>query len=237
MTSVRGELGDEKKELPKDAKEEQLSSLLALKRGRSLKATSLGKVPMLPPKLINFPFISRCYGFQAPAATNLLGVTVGDLLGAAGVIGTIANSTVVAYHSAVRLRRIRIWPGGPLSGEGAPVLAEVFWNGTSGNIPDQQAVQVLPGGVTETSGMSYVPPKNTLADFWWDAADSATNVFDISLPQGSVVYVDMDLALISQLTPLSIAGFAIVAVGNPYFLALDGRGTNKITPIGLATTS
>ncbi len=52
-----------------------------------------------------------------------------------------------------------------------------------------------------------------------------------------MIDVDIDFTLAANFTPQAFTGFTTVVLGTFYYLALDGRASNKLVPVGLPTTT
>jgi len=185
----------------------------------------------LPPQLRLFPGVRRTLAHQGNSST--VPVTVGTLLGAAGVIGTVTNSKVNTVFTSVRVRRIRIWPSPSSSGL---QQSYVLWYGNSGNDPDYADVRPIPEGATSTGKLTFIPPERSLASFWNNTANASTAIFEINGGTNSVVYLDIELLQSAYFATLQQAVTTAV-VGTMYYLALDGASSNTMPPIAALPTT
>jgi hypothetical protein len=148
----------------------------------------------------------------------------------------IASTTANAYtvHSTVRLKKIKVWVT-PASA--SPNSSFLSWLGASGNIRDETEVQATVSGVTQTGCLEFRPPAKSLASFDWSSTDASTVLFEMTLPQGSVMELEL-VAYQSVDVPnvlITSAGSHFVA-GSMYYGHLDG-GTAHLTPFGLLVVS
>jgi hypothetical protein len=207
-------------------------NFLGKKNGKFFKGSG-GSIPNLPPQLDATPAFRHVYRFQNSSSTPSA-VTVLDLFGAAGTIGTVTNSTVTAWTSSLKLKKVVVWPS--IISSSAPVPTELTWGiGESGQVPDSAVIDSLPEGITSTKAMSFVPPQNSLASFWISEADSSAALFTITTSPGSIVDVHLSVRL-SNVFPGSAVTVATAVVGTVYYLALDGPTTNRYVAIGVPTT-
>jgi len=189
-------------------------------RGRVVKAT-------LPGKVLYFPSMSRRILFTSSAGFTG-NVSVGKLINCFGAIATTTSNSF-AVNTAVRLKKIRIWPSSNASGVSQGF---VFWAGGSGNIPDQEEDVAIPEGITETHALDFVPPKASLAAFWWSVTDATTVLFQLGLGAAFVVELLCDVTQAVNLTTLANTGGAAgLTTGSMYYGSLDGSGV--VLPIGL----
>jgi hypothetical protein len=181
----------------------------------------------LPPRIDLIPQVHATLRFLNTSATQSA-VTVTDLLGACGVIGSASNSKVVCIASSVRLHRVRIWPA---SGG----MCNVEWGTFSGIGKDTIRNSDTPTGVTQTGCAEYRPPRNTLYSDWLEPGGST--IFAVSCTTGSIIDVEVSWTQCSGLTEPIQVTVATAVVGTIYYLALDGPTQNRYPPNILATTS
>jgi hypothetical protein len=162
-------------------------------------------------------------------------VTNVDIFGALGGICTVTNSTIQLWASSFRLRRVSVAESAQSV---ASVNATLTWF-TAGdlNTKDESTIATsIP--YDRPSVLSEAPPKNSLASFWTNTSSGTTNTFfTIMCAIGAEIDVSVDFTLISNGTPGALTGITTATLGNQYYLSLDGRGSNKLQPAGLPTTS
>jgi len=185
----------------------------------------------LPPPLVLFPKRTLKMQFNCGSSTPT-SVTAGALIAVWGNICTVTNSTMVAMHSAMRLRYVKIWAA-PASA--STEVIDVYWTGGSGNVPDQETARAVPTGVSVSGALTFTPPKGSLAAFWWDSVDNATQLFAITCSGGSIVELCCD---VSQQVALSILSTTIATgtLGGVYYGYLDGVGSHRYQPIAVTST-
>jgi len=194
-------------------------------------AASLGKVSSLPPALETTASYSHTYAFSSTTSSAVI-VTTQDLFPAFGFVAT--NSTLgTCIVSSYRVRAIRVWPSPQAS---ATETAQLAWANplVEGDEKDTNVIRPLPGGITVTAGVKYVPPKGTLASQWINTATN-NNYFTLIAPVRSIIYLDVDVTLSSQLAPLNVnSGYTSLSTGVLYYAGLDGPGASpSYPPIGL----
>jgi hypothetical protein len=87
--------------------------------------------------------------------------------------------------------------------------------------------------------MVIAPPKNSyLRDWQQIGTDSSDVLFVIqNLTQGTIVDFEGVYTLGNSSGGINITGVTTASQGSIYYLALDGRASNKLVPQGLPTTS
>lgn len=217
-----------------DKKESSAEQKLTLEAGRGLQRASGKSLKGLPPAIdVNMTFRRRVY-FGVPSGANLVNVTPATLCGALGTVCYVANSTVAAICSMVRINSVTMWT--PYSVSVIPVQCELFWAaGATNNTKEVDLVRPLPYGISNTGGMKFVPPADTLLDKWWKGSVTSS-LFTVYAPTGSILLLDVE-AQQSNVFAGPTFTVSTATLGAQYFLALDGPSSNKIVPIGLTTTS
>lgn len=177
--------------------------------------------------------------FAQSSVTNVI-VNAQDIVSALGGICTVANSTIVPWTSSFRINSVEIYPPSDTVSTAVP-SGGLWWNASSGNqfVKDTQVVAAIPGGVTNTERLRYVPPKKSLASDWITQYTGAStlNVFQITVSQGGIVILNVDCTLSNAQVSSPQTGVTTCSLGGIYYLALDGRATNLLRPVDLNTTS
>jgi hypothetical protein len=163
---------------------------------------------------------------------GLIAVTPTSILGAAGTMCTVGNTTVVTYANSFRINRIRIWGGAQVPATTVPTTVAVDWTGL-GNSPSREVSDTTVSNAFPAF-IDTSPPPNSLAAFWQTA--SSTTIFTLKCPVQSVVEVHLTLILAdgnpdSEGTAITVA---TGTQGSTYWLALDS--THIYPPISLVTT-
>lgn len=205
---------------------------VALSRGGGSRLA--GKEVKGPPPAIDvdMTFRRRIYFKVTTDATNVT-VTPATIAGSLGTVCYVANSTVAAVCSMIRVRSVTVWPP---SLTGSVPYPELYWLANATNqTKEVDLIKPLPVGWTAGGGMRFVPPNNTLLPMWFKA--SVTNgLFALTANAGSIILLDVE-AQQSNVFAGPTATVATATLGAQYFLALDGPSSNKFVPLGLATTS
>jgi len=229
--------GSPRHDLHGSARALRLVARQAPNASRLLKAAKVNgrKISLsLPPMLDTSVETRHTFRFRISTAVSSVGVGLGGVLGAMGVVGKVANTSVANIHSCARLIGFRVWLPAVVGSDG--FLLD--WFGDAGYVPDSAVDSIIPDGITSTGCMAFSPPKNSLASFWLNSQNIVlgTSLFSISGPVGTII--DMRVAgRLSNNVGTSTISVATAAVGTMYYLALDGPGSNKIQPVGLPSTS
>jgi len=228
------ETKDDDMDLSSDFKKLTLQdrALPAGKRGSTRGTAKYGadlppSLKLLPPTRMRLQFIALANGGYS--------TSVGQLLLCAGGVAT-TTTNVASFWSAVKLARIKIWPSvGASTPSSTSNAAGVAWVGGDGNIPDQESWQVLPIGVTMTRSLTFVPPKGSLASFWWDGSSSTSNLFELyAINAGDILQVEFDVCPTVKLSNVAKTVSGATA-GDVYYASLDGG--SELIPAGLMTAT
>lgn len=202
----------------------------------ALKSAKRSTKVSLPPILQTTVRTNHTFRFRVNSTCNLTPIGLGGVIGAMGVVGKTATS-VVAIHTAARLKSIKVW---------LPALSSantffIDWVGTviAGITPDMSQETSVPDGVTITGCITCKPPKGSLAREWLNAgtlSSLAQALFTINSPVGAIIDLHVE-GCISNTVATQTITVATAAVGTFYYLALDGPSSNKVIPQGLLTTS
>jgi len=229
--------------VPGEEKESVPPKLVAV-RGRPMKGSrrvskGIRRGGMaLPPEINLTPTLSHVYRFICATTTSAT-IQAIQLFGALGGICSATNSVVSTWASSARIRKVVVWPS-PSSSAGDSPFIDWFFSDTS-LFPDESRSVSLPEGVTVTEPLTFVPPRNSLCGMWVNSTATSTfSLFNLSITAGTIVDLHVDLTLgLTNSTSSSLYQLTVAtgALGNVYYLALDGPGNNKITPVpGVPTT-
>jgi len=174
--------------------------------------------------------LSHRFRFVSTSGTAT-SITPTSLLGAAGTIGTVVNSTVVPMMESIKIREVSIWT--PPASQGAAATCSILWVGIA-NQANNQEVSDTSVSVATPAHVKSRPPRNSLASFWQQA--STTSLFTITAPSGSIIDVTLDMIVGDDENNINIS-VTTNYVGATYFLALDGPSTHRFTPVSLTTTN
>jgi len=228
---AQGQNASEFKDVSKPDAQEKKKEMrdLAFVRASGKKMGGSGS---LPPPLNLVVSYNKTFRFQSTSATSS-SVTVGALLGAAGTICTTANTGVTTMSSAVRLRKITIFPSPSSTGVG---YSEIYFaSSNTGYAPDKLKAIDIPEGVTDTRPVTFVPPAKSLVDDWMNSIIATQVVFYGQISVGSIIDVELDLCLSTVLAPVQIT-IATGTLGNVYYLPLDGPSSNRWQSSHMNTT-
>lgn len=201
-----------------------------------------GKSAMVPKAIPIFPKIPVTLRFKTTAAVagTTGAITLDDILGAIGVTGRVANTSVTCLATSFRVKCVRIYIGPSSTGT---VDASVTW-GTAGTTAEPDYLEVDAGAVNyqgQTQCLSSFPPKNSTAGYWFrDTVTGTLVVFVITCSTtGSVVEVDLEFTLPTATQSSNSITVTTAAVGNFYRLGLNktNASANLMTPIGYPTTT
>jgi len=203
------------------------------RRARVSRSVTNSSANIGPPQILANPFKTHILRFYTSSATSA-GITPKFLAGAAGVIGTVNNSSAVSWTRYIRIKRVRIWAASaPSTGVSA---VSILWNAGFSFTPnalvsDSSVSPAFP------AHLSVNPPKKSLAGDWLDCT-STTTVFTPTCPANSVMDIEFDAMLPSATSDVvTISGISSIGVGIVAYLAADGTASNNWKPVALPTTS
>lgn len=184
----------------------------------------------LPPALLISPKIRHTYRYESAAAANN-SISVQDIFGAIGGICTASNSLIRPWAGSFKINKVTVWPAA-----GAVVTAN--WSqGVAVYAEDREVNSIIPSGISVSRRLVSVPPRESLSGDWiGSTAPGASNLFSLNTQAVGCV-VDLDITY--TLSNSFIAGSSTVTtatLATPYYLALDGPGTNNLVPVALPTT-
>lgn len=215
------------------------NNMKVAKRGRRPQRNMRRRfTPMKPGQFQPYMPYTHTYRFDSGPTTNNNAepVTALNLLGAAGVFTSAANSTVETWFCQVKVLNVRIWSpciqaysSGTGVGQGT---CAIFWSGSENDAGTQ--ISDSTNTTTVPAFISAKPPEGSSPSFW--NSSGAGTMFYITATPGSIIEVTLCLNQLGGSTGASIS-VTTAALGNSYFLALDGPGSNKFVPVGLVTTT
>lgn len=185
-----------------------------------------GHIPQIRSNVI----LRHKYRFRATADIAATQITVDNVLGACGVIGTVVNTTAVEMMRSVRIRNIEIWS--PTGTSSTPATCAIDF--TSAVV--QSANLEYSDTSINVSSPAHVrcrPPPQSLASFW--QVTSSNILFTLTVTSGSIIDLDVDCILTDSPTITTVA-LTTVALGAVYYLSLNGS-TATIVPVALKTTT
>jgi len=221
--------GEDKESSPPDKRQVVAETGLMMKAGRGARMKGFSAPPLLQ-TTPSFTQTLRYYATLASVAT----VTAVDLAQACGIV---AATSVLGYPiaSAVRLKRIRIWPGETALAAAVNQCAVSWSSGVSNFAPDEEVDGSTPDGMSVPRALTFTPPKYALAADWLASGLSTGTVFLISSPIGSIVDVDVEIRLSNNIAPYTSLVLVSATAGLTYWMALDGRASKVYVPLGRPT--
>ncbi len=153
-------------------------------------------------------------------------------------VGTIANNSVTSCFAGIRVKSVTIFTAGT-SSAGATQLnyssSSIIW--LSENAPDCE--YSVTGNPDHPGSLTSEPPVNSLASFWqsYNSGALGTNLFQLALNQNDIVDIVFEWVPANGTETYVLTPVAVVTVGTFYYLALDGRASNKIVPVSNPTTA
>lgn len=173
------------------------------------------------------------FRFTYNAGTAATGILPRGILGAAGVIGTVANTTVMPYAFAFKIHKVVVY----ISTAGQSV--QLDWSGTGGAYNPGLTSSVTCVSSAQPETLIAVPPSGSNAAFW--QSDSVITLFTItpSGPASGPITLDLDASYVVADSTNSPTGIAVATatVGSIYYLALDAPTTARYTPADRNTTA
>jgi len=196
------------------------------RRGR--RDHAVGVVPELQCSVV----INHKYWFECTTGESV-NISLLDLFGALGGICTVANTTLTTWTGLLRLRKIEIYE----SAQSVSTVNSVvnWYTNSNSNLADKLLLNSsIPYDLPSKN--VAIPPKNSLASFWWNSsASSSLAFFGIQTAVGSIIDVTIESTLGNNAGGYQPT-IATGTLGGDYYLALDGASSNKLVPIGLPTT-
>jgi len=204
--------------------------LLAMRafRGQRGQKRAVGVVPQLQTSII----CSHKFRFECTTGESV-NISLLNLFGILGNICSVANTTLVGWAGSLRLKQVEIFESAQSVSTVNSVIS--WYTNSSANLADKLTLNsTIPYDLPSRN--AAVPPKNSLASFWWNTSSSSSlALFGLQTAVGSIVDVTIDFTLGNQaggyMQTVSTAN-----LGGDYYLALDGPASNKLVPIGLPTT-
>jgi len=199
-----------------------------------------------PPAFNAYYPLRHKFRFQySPAAnTNLSttvvsSITVGQILGSAGVLCTALNSTAYNWFTGFKIHSIEMWgafspTASGVAGSFNPAFVQVDWARTSLAITGPVLLTDSSADGAHAAHVKSAPPSGTQASFWNDNA-SGSSVVAI-LVYNCPLTVDIDLTLGSGDSAAVAYSIATGIVGDQYSLPLDGVSTHNLLAVGLPST-
>lgn len=223
---------DEKQDVNPSVDESVVSTLM--NGGRSGLEGKLSRIGRIPPSFNPTIKFSRSFYFRTHTGTiAATDITVGMLLGLAGGIVTVANTTLVTYCSSFKLKSVKLW----LAEGSVTSNPEIAFPATGYSTnPDYGRMRAVPTGVVVGGGFSWSPPPDSFASLWQNATASAVKLFTLyDVPVGCIIAIEGSWTCSNGIGGLATT-IASGALGAHYYLNLDGNG-GKTLALGLPSTN
>jgi hypothetical protein len=185
------------------------------------------------------------FQYSPTSSSNLVttvvsSITVGQILGSAGVLCTALNSTAYNWFTGFKLHSVEIWGAynpnnaSGIAGNYTPAFVQVDWAKSTLAIEAPVLITDSSADSAHPAHVKSAPPKSTQASFWNDNA-SGSSVICI-LVYNCPVTVDIDLTLGSGDSSATSYAISAGVVGDQYSLPLDGVSTHNLLAVGLPST-
>jgi len=144
----------------------------------------------------------------------------------------IGTNAAVAYRllESMKIRRVEVWAANSAGNASNTITLE--WTKTADFGGPGKVVSDTALGIANVACVSTPPDKSSLASDWIGTA--ANTLFQITLPQGAVLDLLVDISLFDTDAPVAVtAAVAGATVGKLYCRALDNQNaTPVILPVG-----
>ncbi len=195
--------------------------------GRRNRVNNFRQPPMLQPHIRT----TRRFRFVATSAVAYNSITVKDLAGVCGVVGTVTNTTGAYLVGTLRVAKVEMWS--PPASVGTSVSISMSWGGFN-NSPN---IEYTDSSVsqTEPAHIACRPPRESLAKFWQTTGNDSP-LFILNCPTSTIIDVTIEFMEADSSSALTTTSLVTAVVGQRYYLALDDTSNHVIVPVGLFTT-
>lgn len=209
----------------------KFSTTRRMKRNNNTKARRGPRKPAQPPAVPTNVQVVHTYRFRSTAATRTA-ISMLDLLGIAGAVGRVANTSLSLIANSVKLHRVSIWS--PPASQGAAATCSITWS-TAQTFTEMSEVSDTTLSTAVPAHVSSKPPPGSAASFWIGGTTSDT-VMTLEAPVGSVIDVHCTHVLQDDQAAGASYAAAAATIGALYYLPLDGA-TDLYLPVSLGTTT
>ncbi len=212
------------------------AKLAKARRSRARGGSSMPKPVALWPVVRNLQL-----RFNATSGTSITtgAITLDDVLGAIGVIGRVANTSVTCLATSFKINAVKLWVGP--SGSVATQSFVSFFSAGDDHEPDYMVENDIPINMQAAPNLlEFRPPKNSTASMWQrDTATGTDLIMVVGVgTTGSLVEVDLDFTLSTTLASSNSLTVTTSAVGVFYRLALNKtNGSSSLVPLAYQTTT
>ncbi len=227
-----------------DVKRKTKGRLLAVRAVKVLSVTRIGAKggSAMPRPVALWPVVRGLrLRFGAASGTNIAtgAITLDDVLGAIGVIGRVANTSVTCLATSFKINAVRLWVGP--SGSVATQSFVQFLAAGDDHEPDYMVENDIPINMQGGPNMlEYRPPKKSTASMWQrDTATGSDLIMVVGVgTTGSLVEVDLDFTLSTTVASSNAITVTTCSVGVFYRLALNKtNGSSSLVPLSYQTTT
>jgi len=102
---------------------------------------------------------------------------------------------------------------------------------------DREILQDIPAGVTIDRALVFSPPKTSICSNWINAAQASNTIMQGTVDAGAILDLDIELTFLTANLVGHTQAVTTATLGNVYYLALDGKASNKLVPRGLPSTT
>lgn len=185
---------------------------------------------MDPPQFASTTQITRTYRFAVTGGALAYSVTQKNLCDVAGLVCTVANSTLSAIADAFRLHSVTVWV--PAASNGVATQSSVqMYTLDYGPARERSNVSLSTARPTRL----FIKPRPGEAGYQRLKTGSQI-IFGIAAPQGSIIDLHMTHWLYDSAGAGTSYTVAAGVLGALYYAPLDGT-TDIAVPVGLPTTT
>lgn len=182
-----------------------------------------------PPQLRTNVILKHRYRFTSTNASKQT-IIDNDMVGIAGAVCSVANSTLSMIAASVKIHSVEIWS--PPASQGAAATCSLEWLSTYSPTIEVSDTSV---SVSRPAHIKASPPPGSAASFWINPG-GIQNIMNITAPVGSII----DVTCTHVLNDVGAAGqsYTVAAgtLGALYYLPLDGS-SDVYVPTSLTTTT
>jgi hypothetical protein len=204
------------------------------RKNRSKRTTNVVGLGRQPPEINSTLVHTHVIRFSLAANAVATPITGGGILAAAGGICTVANTTVVPFHTCAKIHKVEIF-----NNQGAAEShAFIDWAGGGQFNVDDEKIRSIVGSANSNYLISR-PPRMSDAGRGFNNSAAGVTFFFVTAPAAAIVDLTVTLWSANNIASIS-RGVAAGILGNIYYLALDsltGAGTHNFVPEGLPTTA
>lgn len=145
----------------------------------------------------------------------------------------MATGAAAAFRlwDGIRIKRVSLWAA---NGAGnASNTVQIEFNNTAGVGGPGFTFNDTAMGLADVAHVSVKAPKDSRASFWLGGGTN-TEIFQLTLPQGSVVDIEFEACFADTEAPVAVtAVVAAATIGKVYMRALDNaNAAPAILPVG-----